>query len=121
MTTLAAGPYFRLWHDYHKNDRPSVSYADDNSQHVIEGDELLSLEIANRRATLGARHGNDFINHDLRFLLEPILLAWLDRQAKERCFNKHACDKAYKYAVHGLKLVGLNNDSWARFSVISGR
>ena len=29
-----------------ETDRPSVSYADDNGQHVIEGDELLSLDMA---------------------------------------------------------------------------
>ncbi len=52
-------------------DRPSVSYADDNGQHVIEGDELLSVEMADHGGTLGARHSKDFIDQDLRLLLEP--------------------------------------------------
>ena len=79
------------------------------------------MNISNFFSNFIPSNGNNFINHDLRGLLEPIVRGRLNRQAEQFSILKVACDGAYDDAGMGVvDQVGLYDHRWPGFPIITG-
>src|ERR1700733_3166830 len=88
---------------------------------MIERDPFAFIEAADDPAAFLARDRDDFIDHNLRWRLEAICIAWLDREPIERRIDERACEERDEHAFCCNQPVRLNDHGGPRLAIIPRR
>src|SRR5277367_2630134 len=84
---------------------------------MVESDPFAIIEAADDPTAFLTRDSDDFVDHDLRWRLEAISIARLDREPIERRIDELACEERDKHAVCSRKPVRLNDHSRSRLAI----